>query len=75
MKKIAFLTCAAMSAAGFAGAPIHLSGYGIPCIVIGMPVRYIHSHYGIASLADFRGGVRLASEIIRRLDEDVIRSF
>ena len=57
------------------GAPIHLSGYGIPCIVIGMPVRYIHSHYGIASLADFRGGVRLAAEIIRRLNEDVIRSF
>ena len=57
------------------GAPIHLSGLGIPCIVIGMPVRYIHSHYGIASLSDFRSGVRLAVEIIRRLDEDVIRSF
>ncbi|MBO4299243.1 MAG: M42 family peptidase [Clostridia bacterium] len=57
------------------GAPIHLSGLGIPCIVIGMPVRYIHSHYGIACLSDFRSGVRLATEIIRRMNEDIIRSF
>ena len=57
------------------GAPIHLSNLGVPCIVIGFPVRYIHSHYGIASLRDFRDGVRLAVEIIRRLDGDLIRSF
>ena len=57
------------------GAPIHLSNQGVPCIVIGFPVRYIHSHYGIASLADFENGVKLAVEIIRRLDEKVIRAF
>ena len=57
------------------GAPIHLSNLGVPCIVMGLPVRYIHSHYGIASLEDFRNGVRLAAEIIRRLNADVIGSF
>ena len=57
------------------GAVIHLSGEGVPCIVIGIPVRYSHTHYGIASYEDFRNGVRLAEEIIRRLDGDVIRSF
>ena len=57
------------------GAPIHLSNQGVPCIVIGFPVRYIHSHYGIASLADFENGVRLAAEIIRRLDAERIRQF
>lgn len=57
------------------GAPIHLSNLGVPCIVIGLPVRYIHSHYGIASLEDFRQGVRLAAEILRRLDADVIGRF
>ncbi|MBR3505163.1 MAG: M42 family peptidase [Clostridia bacterium] len=57
------------------GAPIHLSNEGVPCIVIGLPVRYIHSHYGIASLSDFRNGVRLAVEIIRRLNGEIIRSF
>ena len=44
-------------------------------IVIGFPVRYIHSHYGIASLADFENGVKLAVEIIRRLDKKIIRAF
>lgn len=57
------------------GAPIHLSNLGVPCIVMGLPVRYIHSHYGIAALEDFRNGVRLAAEIIRRLDADVIGGF
>ncbi|MBR3106628.1 MAG: M20/M25/M40 family metallo-hydrolase [Clostridia bacterium] len=57
------------------GAPIHLSNQGVPCIVIGFPVRYIHSHYGIASLADFENGVKLAVEIIRRLDAKVIGAF
>ena len=57
------------------GAPIHLSNLGVPCIVVGLPVRYIHSHYGIASLEDFRNGVKLAVEIIRRLDADMIKRF
>ncbi|MBO4837078.1 MAG: M20/M25/M40 family metallo-hydrolase [Clostridia bacterium] len=57
------------------GAPIHLSGLGVPCVVIGLPVRYIHSHYGFACLEDFRAGVRLASEMIRRLNADVIAQF
>ena len=57
------------------GAPIHLSNQGVPCIVIGFPVRYIHSHYGIASLADFENGVTLAAEIIKRLDAERIRQF
>ena len=57
------------------GAPIHLSNEGVPCVVIGLPVRYIHSHYGMASLADFKNGVRLAVEIIKRLNGEIIRSF
>lgn len=57
------------------GAPIHLSDRGIPCIVIGLPVRYIHSHYGIACYEDFENAVRLATEILRSLDGDVISGF
>ena len=57
------------------GAPIHLSEEGIPCIVIGFPVRYAHTHYGIASLEDFQNGVRLAVEIIRRLNQETIAGF
>lgn len=57
------------------GAPIHLSNNGVPTIVIGVPVRYIHTHYGIASYADFENTVKLAKEIICSLNESVIQSF
>jgi putative aminopeptidase FrvX len=57
------------------GAPIHLSNLGVPTIVIGIPVRYIHSHYGIAAYCDFENGVRLAAEIIRSLNADVLAGF
>lgn len=57
------------------GAPIHLSGCGIPCIVIGIPVRYIHTHYGIASYADFNGAVQLASVVLKSLNASTIEGF
>lgn len=57
------------------GAAIHLSGSGVPTIVIGIPVRYAHTHYGISSYSDYLNGVKLACEILRRIDEDTIKSF
>ncbi len=54
------------------GSPIHLSNLGVPTIVIGIPVRYIHSHYGIAAYGDFEQGVRLAAEILRSLNADAL---
>jgi len=57
------------------GGAIHLSGMGLPVIVIAIPVRYIHTHYGIASYSDFENSVRLASELIRLLDDNHIRGF
>ncbi|MDR0723293.1 MAG: M20/M25/M40 family metallo-hydrolase [Treponema sp.] len=57
------------------GGIIHLTGKAVPVIVIGIPVRYIHTHYGIASYGDFEHSVQLACEIIRALDDRVIRGF
>ena len=57
------------------GAPIHLSNMGVPCIVIGIPVRYIHTHYGIAAHEDLENAARLAVEILKRLNSDVIDAF
>nr|WP_319488935.1 M42 family peptidase [uncultured Caproiciproducens sp.] len=57
------------------GAPIHLSNAGVPVIVIGLPVRYIHTHYGIASFSDFQNAVKLACAVIESLDADRIKSF
>ncbi|MBI9094951.1 MAG: hypothetical protein JEY71_08735 [Sphaerochaeta sp.] len=54
---------------------MHLSNGGVPVIVIGVPVRYVHSHYGICSSSDVQNSVKLAVEIIQSLDETIIRSF
>ncbi|MDR0313221.1 MAG: M20/M25/M40 family metallo-hydrolase [Treponema sp.] len=54
---------------------IHLSGKAVPSIVIGLPVRYIHTHYGIATYSDFENTVKLGCELIRNLSEDVIKGF
>ncbi len=66
---------AVRSAGATNGAPIHLSNAGIPAIVIGVPVRYVHTHYGICSYRDVQNSVKLAVEIIQGLNEPVIRSF
>ena len=57
------------------GAPIHLSNDGIPAIVIGVPVRYAHTHYGISTLFDVQAAVQLARELLIRIDAQTIRSF
>ena len=54
---------------------IHVSGKAVPSIVIGLPVRYIHTHYSIASYCDFENSVRLGCEVIRNLNKDVINGF
>lgn len=57
------------------GAPIHLSNQGVPAIVIGIPVRYIHTHYGLAAHSDVANAVKLASAILERVDGEVIGRF
>jgi len=57
------------------GGAIHLSGKAVPVIVIGVPARYIHSQYSIASYSDYENTVTLACEIIRALNEKVIAGF
>lgn len=66
---------AVRSAGGTDGASIHLSESGIPCIVVGIPVRYAHTHYGISSYSDYRNAIKLVKEIIKVLDFDLIKSF
>jgi len=57
------------------GTSIHLSNMGVPTIVIGHPVRYGHSHNSIASLSDYKKGVRLAVEIIKAMNKDIFAGF
>jgi putative aminopeptidase FrvX len=57
------------------GAPIHLSNQGVPVIVIGIPVRYIHTHYCFAARADVEHAGVLAAAILERLNRACIARF
>ena len=60
---------------GTNGGAIHLSGEGVPVIVIAIPVRYIHSHNCFAKISDFEASVDLACAVIRSLDKETIDRF
>lgn len=58
---------------GTDGGVIHL--LDVPCIVIGIPVRYIHSGSCYAMLKDAEAAVDLAEKICTDLSADIIHSF
>ena len=49
--------------------------FGAPAIVLGVPVRYIHTPACIAAEQDYEATVELALALIRALNESVIQSF
>lgn len=51
---------------------IHLANDGVPCVVLGVPARYIHSHNAIIDLNDHLHMVALAVALARRLDASAI---
>jgi len=48
---------------------IHLSHIGVPTIVLGIPVRYAHSHNGIMSLDDYQNCFDLVRALVMEIDE------
>ncbi len=57
------------------GACISTALDGVPVIVMGVPVRGIHSTCGITSYYDFEAAVSMAVALLMRLDESVIAGF
>jgi putative aminopeptidase FrvX len=51
----------------------HVSGTGVPCLVLGVPARYIHSHNSIIRLDDLLGLVDLVTALVRKLDTAAVR--
>ncbi len=60
---------------GTDGGRIHVSRTGVPSIVIGPPVRYIHSHNGILNRTDYDNTVKLIAEVIKKLDKKTVDSL
>jgi len=57
------------------GAPVHVSGAGVPTLYVGVPSRHIHSHTGIIDGRDYQDLVRLIVEVVKRLDQKTVESF
>lgn len=60
-----------MSGGTNAGA-IHLSHEAVPTLVMGIPVRYVHTHYGISAYEDFVTTVNFAVDVIKNLNQEII---
>lgn len=52
---------------------IHLTGKAVPVLVLGVPSRYVHSHYNFCARKDLEAATALAAEVIKGLDEERIR--
>ena len=58
----------AMAGGGTDGGRIHIFGAGVPSVVIGIPVRYIHTHTAIMHRRDFDQAAQLMVALVQRLD-------
>lgn len=54
---------------GTDGRAIHTANHGIPTMVLGVPVRYAHSHNCISSLDDYDALISLCVKIVENLDK------
>ena len=60
---------------GTDAASLHLHGAGVPTLVLGIPVRYIHTAQSIVHMADILSALRLADALIRSIDTPTTREF
>lgn len=56
---------------GTDGGRIHVHASGVPCCIVSVPTRHIHTHAGILHADDVDNAVRLLVALIKRLDARV----
>jgi putative aminopeptidase FrvX len=62
----------AVRAGGGTDAGVIQTGAGaVPTLILGVPVRYAHTHYGFARMDDLRHVIRLAELVILNLDQAI----
>lgn len=54
---------------------VHLHDEGVPTAVVGVPVRYIHTHAGLMQWRDYVAARDLTVEVVRRLDVAAVASL
>ncbi|MCM1989597.1 M42 family metallopeptidase [Oceanirhabdus seepicola] len=73
-KKIPY-QCAVRRGGGTDAGPIHIEESSVPCLILGTPVRYAHTHYGFSALTDYKTSIDLAVELIRNMTVDTLNSL
>ena len=63
---------AVWAAGGTNAAAIHVAGRGVPTIVLGVPVRYIHSHVSVLDMDDYAAALDLLLALVPRLDHAAV---
>ncbi|HCC19975.1 MAG TPA: glutamyl aminopeptidase [Verrucomicrobiales bacterium] len=63
------------SSGGTDARAFHLSGTGVPSIVLGVPSRYIHSHNSIIDVNDYLAMVNLSMALVQKLDQANVDSL
>lgn len=51
---------------------ISLTHHAVPCLVLGIPSRFIHTHHNFAALEDFQATVELACQVLQNLSQEVL---
>lgn len=54
---------------------IHLAHKAVPVLVLGIPSRYVHTHYNFCALEDVNATVDLAVEVIKNFNEDSFKKI
>lgn len=57
------------------GSQIHIHAAGVPCAVIAIPTRHIHSHTGIIRREDYDHALKLVLALVRRLDRETVEGL
>lgn len=57
------------------GGKYHIAEDSIPVLVLGVPTRYVHTHYSYASYEDVVSAIELAKGVIEELNREVIKRF
>lgn len=57
---------------GTNAARISLAEKAVPTLVLGVPARYVHSHYNYCSAEDVESAIEMAVQVIKSLNEETV---
>ena len=67
--------CAVRTGGGTNGGVVHLAPGGVPTLVLGIPVRYAHTHYGYAAACDVEAAIALCAAVIEALTPEALKAL